>query len=96
MTGKRVSLLFAFVAVLLMPSRAAAEGGLWEFLEKLSGPGPFHGIVFDLPIACRVHAVGDPNAKVATGPPREVAPDCLRGPVLERAAPPQRPPDRSP
>ena len=47
MTGKHVSLAFAFVAVLLMPSRAAAEGGLWEFLEKLSGPGPFHGIMLD-------------------------------------------------
>ena len=67
MTGKHVSLAFAFVAVLLMPSRAAAEGGLWEFLEKLSGPGPFYGIVFDVPIVCRL------RPKVAGSPDRATA-----------------------
>ena len=74
MTGKHVSLAFAFVAVLLMPSRAAAEGGLWEFLEKLSGPGPFHGFLLDFPIACGV--------KSDTGPGRASGVQCLHPKLL--------------
>jgi hypothetical protein len=40
-----------FIAV----SRPAyAERGLWEWLERLSGPGPFHGWAAEVPVVCRV------------------------------------------
>ena len=74
MTGKFVTVAFAFVAVLLMPSRAAAEGGLWEFLEKLSGPGPFHGFLLDFPLAC--------GFKPSTGPSTASGVHCLHPKLL--------------
>jgi hypothetical protein len=85
MIGKRVSLSFAFVAVLLMPSRAAAEGGLWEFLEKLSGPGPFHGFLLDFPVACGVKsstASGTASGVHCLHP--SLVPTSLRGAGLRR------------
>jgi hypothetical protein len=56
MTVRRVTLTIAAAIVLLTPSRASAEGGLWEFLEKLSGPGPFHGFLLDFPVVCSVES----------------------------------------
>jgi hypothetical protein len=38
-----------------LPSTAFADMGFWRWLDKLSGPGPFRGIVLDPAIVCIGH-----------------------------------------
>jgi hypothetical protein len=56
--ASRVLVLVALISALL-PTEAAAQRGFREWLEKLSGPGPFVGYVWSLPLYC-----------VPVGPPK--------------------------
>ena len=48
----RTARLLVFVlAAALCP--AVAQANIWSWLEELSGPGPFHGGVIWVPVACR-------------------------------------------
>lgn len=75
----RVSLLF--LVLLVTPRVAAAQDGFWEWVERLSGPGPFNGFRVELRLACIDRARGD-----ASGAPDDdrsgrmrpaTDPDCL-------------------
>ena len=50
-TGRFVFLAAAVVAM-AMPRAASAQGGLIDFIESLSGPGPFRGGGFVLRLGC--------------------------------------------
>ena len=65
MSRNQFAVVVFVVLTVLCPRDAAAEGGVWEYLERLSGPGAFYGFVLDAPIGCRVKAVAPgPAAKV--------------------------------
>jgi len=53
----RWSIVFV-VLVLGIASPAAAQGWGREWLERLSGPGPFAGIGLQFPVACEWHTTG--------------------------------------
>ena len=54
MPRKLVTLVLAGVCLLATARPAHAERGLWEWLERLSGPGPFWGVAGEVPVVCRV------------------------------------------
>src|SRR6188768_332174 len=49
---RRLVFLAAAVTTTLMPRAASAQGGLIDFIESLSGPGPFRGGGFVLRLGC--------------------------------------------
>ena len=51
MTRLRRCVFLAMVAI-VMPREASAQGGLIDFFESLSGPGPFRGGGFTLRLTC--------------------------------------------
>jgi hypothetical protein len=52
MTRLRRLVFLAAVTTILMPRAASAQGGLIDFIESLSGPGPFRGGGFVLRLGC--------------------------------------------
>ena len=68
MSRNQFAVVVLVVLTVLCPRDAAAEGGVWEYLERLSGPGAFYGFVLDAPIACRVKAVADSSASAPAAP----------------------------
>lgn len=74
-------LLLAVLLLGTMPGVAFAQDGFWEWVERLSGPGPFKGFRVELRLACIDRARGD-----ASGAPDDersgrmrpgTDPDCL-------------------
>jgi hypothetical protein len=53
---RRLVFVAAAATVMLMPRAASAQGGLIDFIESLSGPGPFRGGGFVLRLACMTTA----------------------------------------
>jgi hypothetical protein len=51
MTARRLGVLWAMVALVSLALPATAQAW-WERLEKLSGPGPFWGKVYEFRVAC--------------------------------------------
>jgi len=50
-------------ALAVLPRAAQAQGGFLDFMENLSGPGPFnYGFAFDARVACRTSFVADTPA----------------------------------
>src|SRR3954469_285061 len=41
------------VLILVMGVTQPAEAGLFGWIERLSGPGPFYAVGFPFPVACR-------------------------------------------
>jgi hypothetical protein len=54
MQNARVILIAMGMCLLVSPNQAYAGRGVWEWLERLSGPGPFHGWAVEVPVACQV------------------------------------------
>jgi len=71
--------MITLVAAILAPSSAYADAGWWDWLDKLSGPGPFsRGWLVDFRVLCQVEdPKGETNAlgEVATW----TAPSFARG-----------------
>ena len=53
---KTIRLLLLVVLVAFCPARAYALEGWWDWLDALSGPGPYHGLGFGFWIACAPEA----------------------------------------
>lgn len=54
------TLLLAGFLVVLLPAPANAAGaGIWEYLERLSGPGPFEGRSVKVPVVCEFAEMED-------------------------------------
>src|SRR5262245_8437620 len=49
---RRLVFLGAAVTTMFMPRAASAQGGLIDFIESLSGPGPYRGGGFVWRLAC--------------------------------------------
>jgi len=45
--------LFVLAFVLILSPTAAQAASWWEWLEELSGPGPFTGVVGSVPVVCQ-------------------------------------------
>lgn len=56
MTPRRLVFVLVFTLAALVPRPALAHGGFWDWLEELSGPGPFRGVMFDVRPLCFVAA----------------------------------------
>lgn len=54
MMFKRVVFMAMFALAVLAPRPALAHGGFLDWLEELSGPGPFKGVMFDVRPLCFV------------------------------------------
>jgi hypothetical protein len=67
MTRARVAGLIALLVVLLAPAQASASLGFMDWLEGLSGPGPFRfGPVFDTRLACQIEEPQGADQKPGT------------------------------
>ena len=78
--------LLLLLLMMLVPARDAAAAGFLEWLERLSGPGPFKGLGIDLNFLCygaRTGVPGDPAAAGVT-PRWQADLDCRR---IDRAQP---------
>ena len=51
MTARRLGVLWALTALVSLVLPATAQAW-WERIEKLSGPGPFSGEVYEFRVAC--------------------------------------------
>ena len=59
--------LIVFVlALVLWPASAFAAKSFWAWLEELSGPGPFKGYVFSVPVTCVQGGEGKPCWQVVS------------------------------
>jgi hypothetical protein len=54
MQRKRAIVAILAVGLLASSRPAYAARGVWEWLERMSGPGPFHGWAVEVPVACRL------------------------------------------
>jgi hypothetical protein len=80
MTRARTSLLLVCFA--LWPTVATAQWGWWEFLENLSGPGPFNGWNIEWRVVCFPDKSSPKPADQAASTPRFVTiPGCLFNPL---------------
>lgn len=48
----RARVLAVLVVIVLWPTPAHAARGFWAWLEELSGPGPFDGPMYAMPVKC--------------------------------------------
>lgn len=54
-TPRRLLVVMMFLAGLTLPRPAYAHAGWWDWLDAMSGPGPFsNGVMVDTRLACRV------------------------------------------
>jgi hypothetical protein len=67
MQRKRAILAIVGVCLLVSSRPAYAARGVWEWLERLSGPGPFHGWAVEVPVACRLTKISKTNNERQTG-----------------------------
>jgi hypothetical protein len=56
---KTIRLLLVITLISFSPTRAYALEGWWDWLDALSGPGPFHGIGFGQSLLCKAGTNND-------------------------------------
>jgi hypothetical protein len=77
-TLRRLLVTTIFLVAVALPRPAYAMAGWWDWLDALSGPGPFsNGIMLDLRLACRIQEDPSATEETAAWASYFKNPDCI-------------------